>query len=126
MKVGQVRIEDTQIIEEVHAGMPAAQSRATATAQVHVCMSPHPSSNETVPTSSLHTGGGKLDAEAAIAHLRVFVDEHERVGHVHVAQVHHGRADPAADARLAPLQDGVHRLADPRRRLQAEQIDGMM
>ena len=35
-------------------------------------------------------------------------DEHEHVGHVVVAHVDHGRADPAAEALLGVIEDRVH------------------
>jgi hypothetical protein len=53
------------------------------------------------------------------AHLRVLVDEHERVGHVAVAQVHHAEADPGAALALHGREDGAHLGPDARAGLHA-------
>ncbi len=42
------------------------------------------------------------------SYLGVFVDEHESVGDIVVAQVDDRGADPVADALLAAPQDGMH------------------
>ena len=48
-------------------------------------------------------------------------DEHERVGHVVVAHVYHGRADPTAKALLCAIEDRMHHTRCLVRRLHAIQ-----
>lgn len=50
----------------------------------------------------------------SVTNLSVLVDEHERVGHVPVSQVHDAQADPRAARRLDYSQDSTHLLAHRR------------
>mmetsp|Transcript_5681 Transcript_5681/g.21433 ORF Transcript_5681/g.21433 Transcript_5681/m.21433 type:complete len:325 (+) Transcript_5681:30-1004(+) len=54
-------------------------------------------------------------------HLGVLVDEHEGVGDVVVAEVHHAAAHPVTELGLAPREHLVDRLVRLRRRLHAIQ-----
>jgi hypothetical protein len=55
------------------------------------------------------------------ARLRVLVNEHERVGHVVVPQVHDAAAHPGANRCLAAAEDPMDGTGYPRRRLHTVQ-----